>query len=268
MANKVLRLELLKFRNYKPFWIILGLFTVSYFAVGLSIKRFIDWVVKEDSDLGFFINSGLPVFDFIDIWQNLAYVTFLFKYILAFVIIISICTEFSNKTYRQNLIDGLSRLQFLGSKLVLIFGLSVFGGILLTVLGLILGLLYSPVKAPDFIVANMEYVGAYMLEITVFLCIGLFFAVLIRRTGFAIILFILYSLVIEPILTAVMMHNYNLKVWYFPIKAVNNLIRVPFQKYIFREVRDFVALQDILIALGWSALFIYFSYLLLARRDA
>lgn len=270
MIAKTIQLEILKFRTYRPFWIIISLFTLAFFAVGFSIKWLIDLFLAENAkgELSFFADYGIPLFDFVDIWQNLAYITFLFKYILAFVVIISICIEFSTRMYRQNLIDGLSKWQFLRSKLVLTGMLSIIGGVLITILGSVLGFLYSPVKSLDFIVLNLEFVLAYILEIFVFLSFALFVAVLIKRTGFAIVLFVLYSLVLEPILTGILHHQYKSAVWYFPVQSINSLIKMPFGKYIFRQVQDYVALTDVLVATGWCVIFILLSYWLLRKRDA
>jgi ABC-type transport system involved in multi-copper enzyme maturation permease subunit len=265
---KLLSLEYLKFKSYKPFWIILGLYILCYFAVGLYTKKFIDFIVKENAnDFAYLADYGLPLFDFVDIWQNLAAVTFLFKYILAFVVIISICLEFSNKTIKQNLIDGLSKPEFLFSKLILVAFLSVMGGILLLILGLVLGLLYSPVKSLDFIILNLEFVPAYVFEVFSLLSLAVFFAFVVRRTGFAIILFIFYALCIEPIGTAVMEYQYKLAVWYFPVKSINNIIHFPFQRYLFREIQDYVAIKDLLVALFWTSMFILGSWGILKRRD-
>lgn len=267
--TKVLKLEYLKFKSYRPFWIILGLFVLAYFALGFSTKRFLTFLLDEGPDeFKHFTEAGLPMFDFIDLWQNLAYITFMFKYILAFVVIISICTEYSHKTIRQNFIDGLSRKEFIASKLGLIASLSILAGLLLLLLGLALGLLYSPVTSPEYIFMKLQFVPAYMLEVFCFLCFAMFIAFLLRRTGFAIVLFVLYSLAIEPIATAIMWHEYEIPVWYFPVRGINNLIPVPFAKYIFREVQDYVALRHIAAALGWAALFIFFSFSLLRKRDA
>jgi len=265
---KAIKLEWLKFKRYKPFSIILGLFVIIYFAVGLSVKALLDrFMLDVGDDLAFFVDSGLPIFDFVDIWQNLAFITFLFKYILAFVVIISICLEYSNKTIRQNFIDGLSRRDFLISKLGLIVFLTILSGVMLTLLGLILGFLYSPVKSFSFVVLNMEFVLAHMLEVFCFLSLALFVATLIRRTGFAIVLFVFYASSIEPIATAVMKYQYELPIWYFPMQSISNIVRLPFEKYIFREVQDFVALQDILVACGWTAIFLFFTYRLIKSRD-
>jgi len=262
-----LKLELLKFPNYRPFQIILGLYTLVYFAIGLSVHWFVNWILSEAGEGESFLKSGLPVFDFVDLWQNLAYIVFLFKVVLAFIVIMSVCLEHSYRTIRQNFIDGLSRREFLLTKVNLILFLTLFSGLLLTVLGLILGLMYSPVKAFPFIVMNMEFVLGHMFEVFCYLSFALFLATLIRKTGFTIVLFTLYTLAIEPIATAVMEFEYKLPVWYFPIEAINNIVRVPFPKYIFREVQDFIAMQDLLIAGGWAAVFLFFTYRLTLTRD-
>ena len=264
-----LKLEWLKMRRYKPFLIIIVLFTLTYIAVGLSIKSLLDFFLREnDDEFSFFLQAGIPLFDFVDIWQNLAYLTFLFKVILGFVVIISVCMEYTHKTIRQNFIDGLTRSNYLASKIWLCFGLSLLAGILLTLLGLILGLLYSPVKSLDFIFMNFQFVFAYALEVFSFLCLAMLFAFLIRRTGFAIVLFALYVISIEPIATSVMYYQYDIPVWYFPVRSINNLIRVPFEKYMFREIQDYVAIKDVIVVFGWTIIYCALSYLLIKKRDA
>lgn len=265
---RILKLEFLKLKYYKPFWIIMGLFIVFYFALGFFTKRAIDWFLEENIEsLGQFANMGIPLFDFVDIWQNLAYITFIFKWILAFVVIISICLEFSNKTIRQNIIDGLSRREFMFSKLIMILALALLAGLLLLLLGLFLGLLYSQVKSPDFIMLNMAFIPAYILEIFSFLCLAMLFAFIIRRTGFAIIIFIFYTAMFEPIGAAIMQYEYKIANWYLPMRAINNLIHVPFQKYAFMEVQDYVAWVDVLVVFGWTSIFLFLSYWILQSRN-
>ncbi|HLF65921.1 MAG TPA: ABC transporter permease subunit [Saprospiraceae bacterium] len=268
MIAKALTLEFLKFRRYKPFWIILGLFVICYFALGFSIKSFIDYMIaNREGPFEAFFETGLPLFDFVDVWQNMAYITFLFKYILAFVVMISICQEYTMRTIRQNMIDGLSRAEYVISKLGMVTVLSLLAGLLLLILGLFLGMLYSPVKSLDFVVQSIEFVPAFAFETFCFLAFAMFLSTLIRRTGFAIILFILYSLIMEPIATTIMKHEYELATWYFPIRAINNIIHLPFGKYIFQEVQDYVKWTELLVAGGWALIFIWLTWLLMTKRD-
>src|SRR4030095_8637046 len=144
---------------------------------------------------------------------------------------------------------------------------SLGSAVLLFLLGLFLGLLYSPVKECAYIIQNLEFVAAYGLEVFVFLCMALFAAFLFQRSGVTIILFLLYTACIEPILTAFLHYKYEWEVWYFPVEAINRIIRVPFQKYALSYVYDHVLVQDVLVSAGWGLIFITLSYWLLRKRD-
>ncbi|HZV68772.1 MAG TPA: hypothetical protein VFG10_04480 [Saprospiraceae bacterium] len=268
--TKTIQLEYYKFRHYKPFLVILGLYVFCFLLSGLSIKSLLDWFLKQQEDddvLSHFLKSGLPIFDFVDIWQNLAWLATIFKWIPAFLIIISVTLEYSQKTIKQNIIDGLSKKEFLLSKLSLIVVVSICSAILLFLLGLFLGLLYSPVKDIPSIFQNISFVAAYGLEVLVFLCMAMFAAFLFQRSGVTIILFLLYTACIEPILTTILQYQYKWKVWFFPVEAINRIVRVPFQKYALRFVYDHVLIQDVLVAGAWGLIFIFLSYWLLKRRD-
>lgn len=268
--RKIIELEYYKFRHYKPFLVILGLFVFCFLLSGLSIKSLLDWFVeqqKDDDVLKHFLKSGLPIFDFVDIWQNLAWLATIFKWIPAFMIIISVTLEYSQKTIKQNIIDGLSKKEFLLSKLSLVTFISIGSAVLLFLLGLFLGLLYSPVKDFSSIVQNLEFVAAYGLEVFVFLCMAMFAAFLFQKSGVTIILFLLYTACMEPIVTAILHFRYEWEVWYFPVEAINRIIRVPFQKYALSYVHDQILLQDVLVSAAWGGIFILLSYWLLKKRD-
>lgn len=268
--RKFTELEYYKFRHYRPFLVILGLYIFCFVLSGFSIKSLLDWFLekqKNDDVLKHFVESGLPLFDFVDIWQNLAWLASLFKYIPAFVVIISVTLEYSQKTIKQNIIDGLSKKEFLASKVALVFAISIGSALLLLLLGLFLGFLYSPVKDLPNILAHIEFVPAYGLEVFVFLCMALFAAFWIQKSGVTIILFLLYTACIEPIATAILHYHYKWEVWYFPVEAINLIIRVPFQKYVLSFVHDQILWKDVLVATGWAGIFIGLSYWLLKRRD-
>jgi hypothetical protein len=221
----------------------------------------------DDDVLKHFVKTGLPIFDFVDIWQNLGWLATIFKWIPAFMIIMSVTLEYSQKTIKQNIIDGLSKKEFLLSKLSLVVLISIGSAVLLFLLGLFLGLLYSPVKEFSYIIQNLEFVAAYGLEVFVFLCMAMFTAFLFQKSGVTIILFLLYTACIEPILTAILQYKYEWKVWYFPVEAINLIIRVPFQKYALSFVHDRILIQDVLVAAGWGLIFILLSYWLLKKKD-
>lgn len=269
-VRKSIELEYYKFRHYKPFLLILGMYIFCFLISGISVKSLLDWFLeqqKDDDVLKHFVQSGIPLFDFVDIWQNLGWLATVFKWIPAFVVIISITLEYSQKTIKQNIIDGLSKKEFLLSKISLVASISVLSAVLLFLLGMFLGLLYSPVKGLPYIFQNIQFVGAYGIEVFCFLCFALFAAFLIQRSGVTIIVFLLYTACIEPITTAILHWNFDWTVWYFPIEAINLIIRVPFQKYALSYVHDQVYWRDIVVSLGWATIFLALSYWLIKRRD-
>ncbi len=268
--RKVIELEYYKFRLYKPFVIILGLYILCFVLAGFAIKNVLDWFMTEqanDDVIKYFVKTGIPIFDFVDIWQNLGWLATIFKWIPAFIIINSVTLEYSQKTIKQNIIDGLSKREFLASKLALVVAISLGSAILFLLLGLFLGFLYSPVTGLPYILENIKFVGAYGLEVFGFLCMALFAAFLIRRSGITIILFLLYTAAIEPIFTSILKYHYKWEIWYFPVESINLLIQFPFAKYVLSYGDDQIIMRDVFVTMGWAVIFIGLSYWLLKRKD-
>jgi ABC-type transport system involved in multi-copper enzyme maturation permease subunit len=174
---------------------------------------------------------------------------------------------------RQNVIDGLSKWEFLRSKFALIIALAAAATLFIFLEGAITGLIYSTVKYPELIFSDLEFLLAYFLEVMTFLCFAMLLAILLKKAGFAIVLIFMYTLIFEPFLTVNMEHNPLIKdqvSWlapFFPIRALNNLIHVPFQRYVFMEIQDYIAWKDVLIVLGWLAFYLLGIFKLLDRRD-
>ncbi len=267
---KVIQLEYYKFRHYKPFLVILGLYCLCFLASGFFIKRVLDLILEDQRNselVQYFLGSGVPLFDFVDIWQNLGWLAAIFRWIPAFMIIMSVTVEYEQRTMKQNIIDGLTKGEYLASKLGLVAVVSLGSALMLLVLGLFLGLLYSPVKSLHYILVHIEFVAAYGLAVFTYLCMAMYDSFLFLRSAVTIILFLMYTAFIEPIGTALLHYHWKWPVWFFPVEAINLIIRVPFQKYWLAFVQDELIPRDFLMALLWSVVFIGMSAWLLRRRD-
>jgi hypothetical protein len=143
--------------------------------------------------------------------------------------------------------------------------LSLGSALFLFLTGLIIGFTSTPEPQITSVTKYSGFIPAYFLLLSAYLIFALLVGLLIKRTGLAMGLMFLYTLIVEPILV------FRIKaVWIkglFPIKAINNLIHMPFGKYALREVQDYVAIKDILIVAAYIVLFIYCIYLLLKKRD-
>ena len=271
--NRLIKIEWLKLRHYKPFWVLTGMYALCVFVVCSSGMFFMQYLKTKGADFNGIDPTILPLYDFPDVWQNVSFIANLFKVILAFIVIISVANEANFRTLRQNVIDGLSKREFLLSKLWLMFLLSVSAALLLFLIGLVTGLIYSHVQGTQYMFQSLGFLPAYVLGVFTYLTFALLITLFIPKTGLVIVGLFMYTLVFEP-LTSVFLTNFpNLQDWvreippFLPVNAIYRIIPNPFPKYIFMEIQDYVALKDTLIVLGWLVFNIGMSYMVLKKKD-
>ncbi|MEM6841635.1 MAG: ABC transporter permease [Bacteroidota bacterium] len=266
---RLIAIEWIKLKSYRPFWILMILYFVVLGLVLSGVMLFFEYVASRGAEFNGLDPSMIPFYDFADIWQNMTYLATFLKIFLGFIVVISITNEYSYKTIRQHVIDGLTRWELLAGKLSIILVITIVNTLFVLVLGLILGLIYSPVQGLDVMFENAGFLLAYFLDVFAFLTFALLVGMLIKRTGFAIVLLALYTLFLEPIAALILSEVYSQYTFtqYFPIRAINNLISVPFGKYVFQEVQDYIAFSDIALVAVYVGLFIFLSFRLLKARD-
>ncbi len=271
---RAFKLEWLKLRHYKVFWILLGMYILALLIICSFGVFFLEWLKSKGADFDGLDPTIIPIYDFPDIWQNTTYLGSFLKMLLAFIVIISVNNDVTYHTLRQNVIDGISKREYVLSKISLIFFLALVSTTTLFVAGLVNGSIYSDVWGRSYIFDELEFLGAYFFDIFVFCCLAFLLALLIRKAGFVIVLLFLYSIMFEPILTVILEHApyFENGIWprltpFFPIHALNDLIPIPFGRYIFQEITDYVPLKAILISSGWLLIYLAGVYGLLTRRD-
>ena len=243
---------------------------ILYFAtmgvITSSGMEFLKWLVSKGADFNDVDILRVPLYHFPDIWQNITYVSLFFKLVLAVVVIISITNEFSYKTVRQNIIDGFDRKDFIISKVLTIFLLSLASALFVLAIGLITGSIYSPASEMRFMFDGIAFIPAYFLDTFSYLLLVMLFSMVIKRAGLTIGLTLLYP-AIEYAIGGNLPDSVEWINDYLPLHAINNLINVPFQRYVFMEIQDYVALDSVLIVLVYCVIFIYLSYLTLVKKD-
>ena len=226
------------------------------------------------------------IFNFPYIWHFNTFIIALLKIFFAIVIVAMIGNEYSYKTIKQNLIDGMSKGEFLKSKVYTIAAFVGISTLLVFIISLILGGIYSDYNEFQIIFSELEYLLAYAVKLFGFFSFCLFLAILIKRSAFALGFLALWQ-VFEGI-------AYGLLRWrlsdlipqlsaeqvikFFPLRSIGNLITEPFtrlsaiQNIADQLGEDFtkdygVSFLNITVVLVWSALFIWGSYSLLKGRD-
>ncbi len=267
MYLDLLKIDLKKMTSYRTFWIVCGLYFVTLGFGAASGMEFLKWIARTFEKFGNDVNiNRIPLYHFPDVWMNLIWVGGLLKVVLAIMVVISITNEFTYRTIRQNIIDGLSRGEFLASKILTNLLLTLMSVTMIFVIGLITGMIYSPSIQVSQMFTDMEFFVAYFLEIFFFLSYALMLGMLIQRSGLTIILLLL-SQMIEAIIKANIDDFAPGIIQFFPMQSIWDLIDIPFPRYALQEIRDYVSISTLLIVVGWTFVFNYISYWKLQRSD-
>jgi len=259
--------------------------TIIYFALLISIALFA--AIRFDfGDFEFHL-ADMGIFDFPYIWHFNTYMAAIFKFFLLMVIVSMMANEYSNKTLKQNLIDGLSKKEFVLSKFYMVLTLALISTVFVFITTMILGLIFSSYDEVDIIFSNMEFILAFFIKLVAFFSLGLFMGILVRRSAFAVggilVLFFL-ELIFKGYLSYQFrnaddtLDKMDSIMRYFPLESMSNLIKQPFTrlnaiksmaKQVGADVGTGYGVQwfEFLIPMVWTGLFIYFSYRLLLKRD-
>lgn len=269
---RLLQIEWIKARNSRSFKVLTIIWLIAFFILPYGVSLFLDFLESKGIDNLDILNismSQLPIFDFVDIWQNLAYLYKMITIFLCFIIIVNVSSEFRNKTIRQNVIDGMSKREFILGKMLLIVAFSLLASILLTVIGLITGYSLSPVTDFSSVMENINFVGAYFLHLVYHLTFCLFITILIKRSGLVIALLIFYTYILESIGSIILIDGMK-KEWIanlLPLNVSWNIIPRPIEKYGLVDIQDYVGLYDTGIAMLFLIVFASSSYFLITKRD-
>lgn len=263
----LLQIDLKKLTSYRTFWVVCGLYFFTLGTTTASGMEFLKWLVRMGASFGAEINiARIPIYHFPDVWQNITFVSGFFKIILSFMVVISITNEFSYRTVRQNVIDGLSRSQFLISKVLTNLLLSAMSTAMVFVIALITGMIYSPSIIVGDMLTDLEFFLGYFLEVFAFLSFALLLGIVIQRSGLTIVILVL-SRMLEAIIMANIDDHVPWLIPYLPLESITNLVPMPFQRYVFQEIQDYVSISSIIIAGIWTFVFNYLSYLKLKKSD-
>lgn len=269
---KLIQLELRKIIPYRMFWIMTAIYLVSLLFFFYGLPSLIDYFSLKSnvSELKLLKNF---IYTFPDIWQNLAWAAslrFFIKIFLGIIMVILVTNEYSFLTIRSNIINGLSRTDFLLSKVYLAIMFSLAATFLVFITGLALGLSYSPTLTWHAIFSKMIFLLGYFTEIVAYLLFAMMVSVLLRRTGIAIGLLFVYPIV-ELIIQQKVPSGMEP---YLPVNAINHIIRTPNTSLIHYKSPEFTIdlqnslnIQDFAVALVYAALFTLVSLWVIRKRD-
>ncbi|MFY0672379.1 MAG: ABC transporter permease [Bacteroidia bacterium] len=264
---RLIKIEFLKLKAYKPFWILTILYAAIIIGLGLWAPSFLDWWSDKGASFSGILPNTMPIFEYDDVWQNLTFLGRFFMPLLAFLIITIVNNEFTFNTQKQNIIDGMSRLEWFGSKLIFLLIIVVFATFLHFIVGLYLGANYSSVQGAEYVFKNIAFIPAYALQALSFLSLAMLIVILIKKSilSFGVLLLLYWPG--EQLIRFFLPDATESIHFLFPIKSMMNLIPNPFPKYIFMEADFNVDFQAVLIQVAYIIVFWTLSYFILKKRD-
>lgn len=258
--------------------------TITYFVLICLISL----IASYEFDFGQinFRIADQGIFNFPFIWHFNSWFAAWLKIFLAIVIVSMVSNEYSYKTLKQNLIDGLSKKEFLASKVLTVIFFAILSTVFLFIVSMILGLSFSDYTEFSIIFSDMEYLLAYFIKLLGFFSFCLFLGVLVKRSAFALGFLGLWQ-IIEGIFAIIFSYVDYKKgtelgdqvMQFFPLASMSNLIKEPITRLgAIQSVASQIGGEEftkdyglhwyqVAIVLVWTALFIYWSYVLLKRRD-
>ena len=276
--KRLLAIELQKIWKNKASRVL----TLTYFI----LLTFIALIASIKFDLGIFKFhlAEMGIFNFPFIWHFNTYIASILKLFLAIVIVSMMANEYSYGTLKQNLIDGMSKREFIESKFLTVVLFASFSTIFIFVMSLILGYSFSSYTEVSIVFSDLKYLLAYFVKLVGFFSFCLFLGILVKRSAFALGFLLVWN-IIEGIVKGIL----SFKIFpdsksassimqFFPLESMSNLIVEPFTRLsVVKNLGTQIGLDNIknydvefkslLIVVCWTVIFVYLSYRLLKKRD-
>jgi len=229
--KKILAIEWLKLKNYTAFKVL-----AAFFVLGVVLANYIVFSVNkniiDNINTGGLVAAFSP-YNFTNTWQTTSYATGWLLILPALLLIIIVTNEYNYRTARQNVIDGVSRTDFIYVKLLL----AVIAAIGSTILVILTATAFGFASGTSFGLNSVSHVGYFCMKALSYNIIAVFISVLVKRTGFAIGFYFIY-LGAENIISQLLdvwslwlrkKHNLDLGSMgdYLPMNASDGLLTFP-----------------------------------------
>lgn len=265
---KLLKIELKKSLPNKMFWASLSIYLFALIGAILLINsrvQDVNQVMEEASNLSILPND---ILSFPNVYHNFSFIARFLKVFMGIIIIVLITNEYTYKTLRQNFIDGLSRGELVLSKFCVAISLAIFASLVLLVLSLLFGAIYTKNFYLWKLTDQLVYIPKYFLMLLAFMSFASFIAFILKKTGISLIAMLFYIYIFEPILASKYSDSFG---HYLPVNQINTLIPIPAQDFLNFISSNEKLIQsetsNIIFVVSYSSIFFFASYFYLKRKD-
>lgn len=228
--KNLLKIEFTKTIYYPTFWAILLLHAFFFFAI-----------IALGANLNINI-QGVQIFKLFAstyIWGTTAWIASWFNLLLAIMLIVLVGNELQYNTFRRQILDGLNRNQIIIGKLILIASLSIYVILLVTLTGFTVGLTSGEPWQNGYF-HGFRYVLVLGVQSLAYMSLAMLLVLLFKNIALAIITYLLYFIMIEPIIRIFFPDNIDV---FFPMKLISNLTPMP--DFVGMLTEEFAQIQNV-----------------------
>ena len=263
----LLKIEWLKIKTYRTFWILFGafvlLYPITFYFVANKYMETINIKSKETNMLNSIL--GAP-FVFPKVWHSASWFGGLFFVILGMLFILLITNEVQYRTHRQNIIDGWSRTDFILAKFSVMISFIVVATLLVILSGLIVGLVQTPSSSSSSLFEGVQFIGYFAAMAALYLMVAFLIAILVKRTGLSIIIYFTIVCIVDNLLWVVLTLKDSQLGYYLPLEAADSLVPNPFKPKMM-ERRTVSDLSLLITAFSYLTVFGYIILSSFKRSD-
>jgi len=262
--TQLLKIEWLKLKHYRTFWVMTLLF-----ALLLTV-----WYVLVGSG---YMNAGAggltligQASSFSGLWNDLCFYASYFVIALAILMVIITTNEFQYKTHRQSVIDGWTRMQFYHAQWAVLLAISLGTTVFVFLLGIVCGLI-GGIPLSTCLDNGQKLIWLFLLTVN-YLGFAMTLSLFFKRSGLSIGLLMLYSMIIEFFLHLYFLLKLQTPAadLFLPLQASDDLLPLEATKLLnmaagasyFPEPHTYA-----LVTLAWIALYYVLGRVKLAKSD-
>lgn len=263
----MLKIEWLKLRRYKPFWVLMTLYPASLFGLMFLTSRAIDKAAAANPAIHTAVDK-ITAFRYPEVWTTVTWTASWFHFLPCVLILLNVCNEFENRTHRQNLLDGWSRPRFFLAKLSVTLGVTLVSVLWVALLAVLLAGTHG--AAPSLEGADRLLYFTEQCLVYNFFAMALGF--LVRRGILGLAIFLVYSMCLEFVVFGFLSffaRSLGHIEYYAPLRLANQLLPLPLWKEAVQRISPDAPGLEVLqaCAIGYVGLFIGLSWWRYGRSD-
>lgn len=249
---KLIRIEWHKIKPYTLFWLFTGLYAFILFGAYMGVRKATS---TEEFPLGFPMS-----------WQGLTYIAGWLNPFLVLLTILYSTNEYSFNTFRQNVIDGLSRSELFISKLWVHLFFSAYSTILVLLLGTLFSALFSKAFTVENYFHDMHFLAIHFLKCITIFSIAFFISLLFKK-GIVSIIILIILYIIDALISWIVTYT---AADMLPFASMSNLINNPLLEQFAQQMQVEAPIPlwyYIVAVVAYLILFNVGSWYLLQKRD-